>query len=124
MHFFVESHSDTESSNFDASELGEIFTDHEEDKANVLRVEETIYRSWSGVRSCGDTDRVKAEIDAAIQAWVGQKLLEYVNHQVLRYGAGDASVSTRNSGGSGFPRSPRRCSGSASIPCFIEFKKP
>ncbi|WP_157966122.1 hypothetical protein [Cognataquiflexum aquatile] len=89
--------------------------------ATDLRIEETVYRSWSGVRSCGDANRVSNEVRAAYEGWVAEKLFQYRHLRYKTYGHGEGSVRTRNSGGG--LGSPRRCNGSLILPCYIVFQR-
>ena len=86
-----------------------------------LRIEETVYRSWSGVRSCGDSSRIANEVKAAYEGWVAQKLFQYRHLRYKTYGHGEGTVRTSNSGGG--PGSARSCRGSLSLPCYIVFEQ-
>lgn len=86
-----------------------------------LRIEETIYRSWSGVRSCGDSTRINNEVKMAYEGWVSKKLFEYRHLRYKTYGHGEGSVRTSESGGT--MGSPRRCRGSLALPCYIVFEQ-
>jgi hypothetical protein len=120
-----EDKSDTEidSTTVAADTVSEDFSADFEKSGDELRIEERIGRSWSGVRSCGDTDRINRQVEAAVQGWVKQKLLEYVNWKVLSYGHGEISIRTTNSRGS-WPDRRRSCRGSLSGTAFIVFQKP
>jgi hypothetical protein len=88
---------------------------------DILRIEESVGLGWSGVRGCNSQDRVNAEARAALERWVKDKLFQYRQLDLLRYGNGQGRVSCRSSGGNW--GSARRCACSGSLPCFIEFKK-
>nr|MBI1230292.1 hypothetical protein [Cytophagales bacterium] len=95
--------------------------DFKKSKSTDLRIEETIYRSWSGVRSCGDANRIANEVKVAYEGWVSQKLFEYRHLRYKTYGHGEGSVRTSNTGGN--MGSPRRCRGSLTLPCYIIFEQ-
>ena len=89
--------------------------------AEVLRIEEQVGLGWRGVRGCGDQDRVNAEARAAMQRWVKDKLFQYRDLDLVRFGNGQGQV--RCSSGGGDWGSARWCGCSGSMPCYIEFRK-
>ncbi len=92
------------------------------DKAEVLRIEEQVSHGWSGVSSCGHSDRIKSEAAQALEAWAKNKIFQYRHLRYIRYGHLGGSARTSSSGGSW--GQPRRCRGSLTIKCYIEFIKP
>jgi hypothetical protein len=86
----------------------------------VLRIEEVVGRRWSGVASCGHSDRIQQEAQTALNEWIQKKLFEYRNLRYIRAGSGEgrARWSTNNP-----PFGARSCSGSLTMPCYIEFNK-
>lgn len=110
----------TEEANFEA--FDEITQELAPDlDAEILRIEENVSLGWRGVRGCGNQDRVNAEARAAMQRWVKDKLFQYRDLDLVRFGNGQGSVRCR-SGGGGLG-SARWCGCSGSMPCYIEFKK-
>ena len=91
-----------------------------QDKDNVLRVEEKVGRSWSGVASCGHSDRIQAEAQAALNEWIKQKIFQYRNLRYLRAGAGEGRARWTDYNP---PFGARSCHGSLTMPCYIEFAK-
>jgi hypothetical protein len=89
------------------------------DQATVLRIEEIKYHGWRGVRSCGDADRVKNEVNFAMEDWAKTKIYENRHLRYIRYGHLGGSYVITNSGGG---IEPRKCSGRLELKCFIEFQ--
>jgi len=87
----------------------------------ILRIEEKVGLGWRGVRGCGDQSRVNAEAKAAMERWVKDKLFQYRDLDLVRYGNGQGQVRCRSGGGDW--GSARWCGCSGSMPCYIEFKK-
>lgn len=88
------------------------------DPRNILRIEEEKFHKWSGVRSCGDTDRVASEVNFALEDWAKAKIYENRHLRFIRYSHLGGSYTIRNSSGG---TSGRKCSGSLNLKCFIEF---
>lgn len=89
--------------------------------AEILRIEETVSLGWRGVSSCSRQDRINAEARSALELWVKNKLFQYRDLDLIRYGSGEGRV--RCSSGGGDWGSARWCSCGGSMPCYIEFKK-
>ena len=92
------------------------------EKEQVLRVEETLTASFSGVRSCGDSARAASEAKNRLEQWVQTKLFEYRDLQYLGYGTGEGRHTWSNSTGP-WPENRRSCRGTVTFPAYIEFKK-
>ncbi len=89
---------------------------------DIVRVEEIVTVSWHGVSSCDHSDRIQAEVRAALQRWMQAKLYEHRDWRYLRAGAKASTVRCRQwkepwSG-------KRSCGCSGGIPFWIEFAKP
>lgn len=125
MNYYIDNQADEMSdlSTLVADTVSENFRKDEDSKENELKIVEKIYRSWSGVRSCGKQERVESELQAAVEAWVGAKLIEYVNWEVVQYGHSEVAIRTSNGRGS-FPDRKRYCNGSLQTDAFIIFRKP
>ena len=104
--------------------VAEVAIEDRDVRGEVLRIQERIGRNWDGVRSCGDARRISNELESAMRAWAGEQMLDHPGHRLVRWGHGAGTTSHRNSGGGGFPRSPRSCRGSLSVPAYIVFIKP
>ncbi|MDX9906830.1 MAG: hypothetical protein RBS55_09615 [Bacteroidales bacterium] len=87
-----------------------------------LRIEETVYRTWSGVRGCGDSNEIARQVKAAYEGWVARKLFEYRHLKYKSYGHGEGKVRT-SSGKRPWPDNSRFCGGSLSLPCYIIFEQ-
>lgn len=85
---------------------------------NILRIEEVKFHKWSGVRSCGDTNRVASEVNFALEDWAKAKIFENRHLRYIRYSHLGGNYTIRNSNGG---VSGRKCSGSLNLKCFIEF---
>lgn len=87
---------------------------------DILRIEETVFISWTGVTSCGKAERIRNEIREALKAWANRKMLDYQQYRYISYGNGTSKVHTyyRSRWGK------RSCKSSTSIPFYIEFRKP
>lgn len=94
-----------------------------EPDAEVLRIEEDVYASWSGVRGCCSGDTPNNNVRAAFTKWVQKKLYDYRDLRYIDYGhgGGTAHCSTSNSG---WPENRTSCRGSATVKAYIEFVKP
>jgi hypothetical protein len=90
--------------------------------ADVLRIEEDVYASWSGVSGCCDGDTPSNNVNAAFTKWVKDKIFQYRDLRYLRYGQGGGTARCRTSS-SGFPDNRRSCRGSATVKAYIEFEK-
>lgn len=89
------------------------------EKSQVLRIEEKVARSWSGVKSCGDADRVQSELNTAVQGWLKEKIFQHRHLRYLNYGYHDVKWrASRTGGGLGGARS---CRGSLAMTCYVEF---
>jgi hypothetical protein len=87
---------------------------------DILRIENNVYHSWSGVSSCGHADRIKSECWGAVQNWAKNKIFEHSQYRYIRYGNESSRVRVLNRKP---PFGARSCSASTTIPCYIEFRK-
>ena len=106
------------------SDFGQAMPEAEElnlDSGDILRIEEPIRHTWTGVTSCGHQDRIKNECWGRVQSWAKDKMFEYRQFRCLRYGNGSSRVKIRNR------KDPwtgkRSCWAGTTIPCYIEFRK-
>ena len=108
-------------------EMNESFSDLAQEskemnfKSNdILRIEENVSHSWSGVTNCGHTDRIRRECAGAVERWARNKMFEYRQYRWIRYGneSSRVHITQRNP-----PFGPRSCGARTSIPCYIEFRK-
>lgn len=90
------------------------------DDVDVLRIEETIATSWSGVSGCCDQETVDNNADAVFVAWVQKKLYEYRHLSYKTYGHGGGTAQCSSSRAP-FPDNSRSCRGSISLDAYIEF---
>ena len=89
--------------------------------AEVIRIEETVYAHWKGVKSCCRQSRIDKNVKQLFEGWVKNKLFEYRHLQYLSYGHGGGRAKCSSSGGDW--GSARKCRGSIGIKCYIEFLK-
>lgn len=89
--------------------------------SDIVRIEEDVSFSWSGVTGCNSNDRAQSEYQNTLKAWVKNKLFEYRNWSWVRYGAIEANGRCSQS------KDPwtgvRRCGCSGKLKCYIEFRK-
>ncbi|MGV9009695.1 hypothetical protein [Brevundimonas sp.] len=105
-----------------ADVVSEVLIEERDVNGEVLRVQELIGASWSGVRNCG-SDRMDNELRSAMRSWVGDRLQDHVNLKVVKWGHDAGSWSSSNST-SGWPDNRRSCRGSLRVPAYIVFLKP
>lgn len=103
-------------------EFAEFLPPNNKSKADILRIEEPVYHSWSGVSGCDHPSRKDAELKAAYEGWVKKKLFEYRHLNYITYGHLGGTMRTGNSRAP-WPDNNRSCWGNLSITCFIEFYK-
>ncbi|MCG2419366.1 hypothetical protein K8089_10055 [Aequorivita sp. F47161] len=89
--------------------------------SDIVRIEEDVRFSWSGVTGCNSNDRAQSEYQQTLKAWVKNKLYEHRNWSWVRYGATEANGRCNSS------KDPwtgvRRCGCSGKLKCYIEFRK-
>lgn len=89
--------------------------------SDILRIEEFTSKGYSGVRGCGNSDRIKNEAIAAMNSWVGAKMLQYRDLRWITYGhLGGTARWYNGKKASG----ARYCKGGVYIKCYIEFRRP
>ena len=89
----------------------------------ILRIETTLSARWSGVRSCGNFDRLVSKVDQAANAWLKEKFFEHRDLNYYRYGY-TYSPGRYSNRSRPWPDNSRYCNGSTSFPIYIEFVKP
>lgn len=57
----------------------------------LIRIEARCQVSWSGVDSCDDINRVRAEFKTELEKWVGYQMFLHQPRQLQRYGYRNAS---------------------------------
>ncbi|WP_113635012.1 hypothetical protein [Nubsella zeaxanthinifaciens] len=92
-------------------------------KGEDLRIEETVYRTWSGVSGCGAESEKTRQVKAAYEGWVSNKLFEYRHLRYKTYGHGEGQIRTSSSQ-EPWPSNRRSCRGSLQLPCYIIFEQP
>ena len=111
---------------------GEVDADFEEDDyrdisqripaSEVLRIEQTIRTSWSGVDSCKKRSRATRAVAGRLEEWANGKMREHRGLRFMRYGLVRGFrynwQSRRRLNGS------RRCWGWSEFRVFIEFTHP
>lgn len=90
--------------------------------ADVLRIEEDVYASWSGVSGCCSGDTPNKNVNVEFTKWVKDKIFQYRDLRYIRYGHGGVTARCVTSS-SGFPDNRRSCRGSAKVKAYIEFEK-
>ena len=88
--------------------------------ADLLRVEEDLPMSWSGVSSCCDRERIDNECKAQFDSWLGRQVSGHPGHQMVNYGHGGGSVRCSQSN-SGWPDNRRSCRAGVTVRAFAEF---
>ena len=106
----------------DSDELAEFAAKAAPDQ-DVLRVEEDVYASWSGVSGCCSGDTPQKNVNAAFAKWVKDKLYQYRHLRYTRYGHGGGTAHCTTSTAL-WPDNRRSCRGSATVKGYIEFVKP
>jgi hypothetical protein len=106
----------------DSDELAE-FAAKAAPEQDVLRVEEDVYASWSGVSGCCSGDTAQRNVNAAFARWVQEKLYQYRHLRYTKYGHGGGTARCTTST-SPWPDNRRSCRGSATVKGYIEFVKP
>jgi hypothetical protein len=88
--------------------------------SDILRIEEEVSRSFSGVRSCSSPDTHTSNAIIAMNEWVQCKLFENRNLRYIKFGnyGGTAHWTDRWAWDG-----TRSCSGYVVIKCYIEFRK-
>lgn len=92
------------------------------DPTDVVRIEEDLRVVWAGVEKCCKQERIDKEATDRWKAWVNQKKAENPNLIPLRNGHG-RGFNFRCGPVVEWP-GPRKCTGSQTITCYIEFRKP
>lgn len=90
-------------------------------KSDIVRIEESVHVSWSGVSGCNHQDTVDNNAKTAMESWVKAKMFEHRNWRWVKYGAGVGNF--RCSQRKDPWTSVRSCGCSGHIPCYIEFRK-
>jgi hypothetical protein len=88
---------------------------------DVLRIEEDVARRFSGVRGCSDSATHNSNALQALEEWAKAKIFEHRDLRYIRYSYLSGSARWTNYTSWDGTRS---CSGSVTIRCFIEFRKP
>ena len=84
----------------------------------IYDVSEVIKHRWTGVDSCGD--RVSEEVALAFKNWVAAVTAARPGEAFVNAGHDRPAISLRFRHPIG---GPRKCSGTAYIPCWAEFSK-
>lgn len=91
----------------------------------ILRIEANLagaIGTWTGVRGCSDRNRVRNELVAGFERWVGQQVNAHAGQLVLRNGWNTAAYKYYN-GRKPWPSRARYCRGNfRSVAVFIEFR--
>ena len=89
-------------------------------QSEILRIEEEVSRSFSGVRGCSDSNTHNSNATAAMNEWAQRKIFENRNLRYIRFGhLGGTAYWTNRTAWDG----TRSCTGYVVIKCFIEFRK-
>lgn len=105
--------------NYNADELSHLLPKISED-IDVLRIEEDVFASWSGVSGCCEQSTVDSNANSAFTKWVQEKLYTYrhLNYKTYGHGGGNARCSNSREP---FPSNRRSCRGSIILKAHIEF---
>lgn len=91
------------------------------DTIQILRIENTLVASWSGVSSCGEIERMKRNTDEKAIIWIKDKLFEHRESKWIRYGWYYETPNVRESK-EPWPSNKRSCTGNVKFVAFIEFE--
>jgi len=90
--------------------------------SDIVRIEETVPFSWSGVRGCNDNERAQSVYKEVLTNWVKDKMFEHRNWEWVRYGATEANGRCHESRDRW--TNERSCGCRGGLKCYIEFLKP
>lgn len=91
------------------------------EKSDIVRIEESVRFSWSGVTGCNTQERADAEYSNTLNSWVKNKMFEYRNWRWVRYGTNGVSGSCSRSRDRW--TGVRSCGCRGHLKCYIEFRK-
>ena len=89
---------------------------------DILRVEEDIGASWSGVSNCGNDGRISSACRRRLEEWARDKMFEYRHLKWIRFGH-QWPVRARITRRRNRWTNERSCRGSATLNCYMEFEK-